>query len=247
MIRIDNVSLFYETQQALDHLSLTIAPGKITGLVGPNGAGKTSLMRVILGLIREFEGEITLDRHSTKDEREWIKRHCAYAPEETHLFPYLSGKEFLFLIASLRQMEGRQAQEEIDFLVELLGMEAFYKGLIDDYSHGMRQKMLVSAALLHSPKFIFIDEALNGLDTGALLRLKAYLKQLAQKGHTVVLASHILPLMAEWCDEVVVMNRGRILRSFPRKEIDDLLKREGKTFTQVFVEVIEQANKRSSH
>jgi ABC-2 type transport system ATP-binding protein len=243
MIRIDNVSLFYETQQALDQLSLTIDSGKVTGLVGPNGAGKTSLIRVILGLIREFEGEITLDGHSTKRERKWIKHHCAYAPEETHLFSYLSGREFLLLIARLRQMTDRQAQKEIDFLIDLLGMGSFCDGLIDDYSHGMRQKMLISAALLHSPKFIFIDEALNGLDTEALLRLKDHLAQLAQKGHTIVLASHILPLVAEWCDEVVVMNRGKILRSFTRETLDNLLKQEEKTFTQVFVEVIEQANR----
>lgn len=238
MIRIKNVSLFYEENQALKDIHLTIPAGQIVGLIGPNGAGKTSLIRIALGLILEFAGDVEFAEHSTKKERAWVKGHCSYAPEETHLFPYLTGREFLELVATLRQMPSNKAHAEIDGLIDLFSMASFCDNLIVDYSHGMRQKMILSAALLNTPDFIFIDEALNGLDTVALFRLKEYLGALTRQGKTVIIASHIIPLLAEWADSVILMNRGKVARQLTRNDLKSSNSTEGKTLTDIFMETI---------
>jgi ABC-2 type transport system ATP-binding protein len=238
MIAFNNVSLYYEDKQALNQISLQISPGQIAGLIGANGAGKSSLIKVALGLIREIEGSVTIAGHSVQKDRQFVKRYCTYAPEETQLFPYLTGGEFLQLVATLRQMPKNEAQDAIRFLIELLEMDGFVQKLIVDYSHGMRQKMLLSAALLGNPSHIFIDEALNGLDAPALFRLKKHLRTLTAQGKTIVLSSHSLPLIEEWCDSVVILNEGRLLAHWSKEEINKQCAKEGKSFSALFLQMI---------
>ncbi|RLD12769.1 hypothetical protein DRI50_08560 [candidate division KSB1 bacterium] len=238
MISFTNVSLYYENKQALEQINLTIPSAQITGLIGPNGAGKSSLIKVALGLIREISGEVTIDGHSVLKERDFVKRNCTYAPEETHLFPYLTGLEFLQLMATLRQVPKNEIKNSIDFLIELLEMADFCSTLIQDYSHGMRQKMLISAALLGKPSHIFIDEALNGLDAPALFRLKKYLQTLTAQGVTVLLTSHSLPLISEWSEAVVVLHEGRLLAHWSREEINQQCTKAGKSFSELFLQMI---------
>ncbi|NOX87658.1 MAG: ABC transporter ATP-binding protein [Calditrichaeota bacterium] len=242
MIQIENVSLFYESYQALKNIRLSIDREQITGLIGPNGAGKTSLIRVILGLIQEFSGEVRIQNHSAKKDRQWIKQHCGYAPEETHIFPYLTCREFLRLIATLRKLSDSTAEKEIGFLIDLFEMREFCDTLIVDYSHGMRQKMILSSALLGQPDYLFIDEALNGLDTISLFRLKQYLQKLKTEGKTVVIASHVIPLISDWCDSIVIMEKGNILHHLSRKEIDELITTHKKSFEEIFFEMITAGN-----
>ncbi len=238
MIRFTEVSLWYENKQALDQINLTVSSAHITGIAGPNGAGKSSLMRVGLGLIREFSGEVTIDNHSVKKERQYIKNQCTYAPEETSLFPYLTGNEFLQLMAVLRQVPKEKIASTIRFFTDLLEMSDFTEKLIVDYSHGMRQKMLLAAALLGDPSYIFIDEALNGLDAPALYRLKKYLRSLAQKGRTVLIASHNLSLIREWCDSLVILNEGKLLVHWKKQELEKHCALSGKSFEEIFLQLI---------
>ncbi len=238
MIFFEDVSLYYEDKQALDRIQLTVPSGQITGIVGPNGAGKTSLMKVALGLIREFAGRVSIDGHSVQKDRSFVKEHCTYAPEETRLFDYLSGREFLQLMATLRQVPKNKIWEVMSRLTELLKMESFIDKLIVDYSHGMRQKMLIAAALLGQPSHIFIDEALNGLDAPALFRLKSHLQSLTRQGVTIVLASHSLPLIYEWCDAVIVLKDGQLLAHWSKEEIDRRCAQSGKSFSELFLQLI---------
>ncbi len=238
MIIFEDVSLYYEDKQALNRIQLTIPSGQITGIVGPNGAGKTSFMKVALGLIREFSGQVSIDGHAVQTDHSFVKENCTYAPEETRLFDYLSGREFLQLIATLRQVPKNEVQETIARLIELLQMESFIDSLIVDYSHGMRQKMLISAALLGQPSHIFIDEALNGLDAPALFRLKSHLRSLTRQGATIVLASHSLPLVHEWCDAVIILNEGQLLAHWSKEEIDRRCAQSRKSFSELFLQLI---------
>ncbi len=238
MIVFSDVSLYYEDKQALDQINLTIPGGQITGIVGPNGAGKSSLIKVALGLIKEIIGAVTIDGRSVAKERDFVKRQCTYAPEETQLFPYLTGTEFLQMIATLRQVPREKIKESIDFLTDLLEMDDFRNKLIVDYSHGMRQKMLLSAALLGNPSHIFIDEALNGLDAPALFRLKNHLQTLTAQGKTVILSSHGLPLIYEWCDSVIILNEGKLLAHWSKAEIETQCAQTGQSFTGLFLQLI---------
>ncbi|MHB2154769.1 ABC transporter ATP-binding protein [Calditrichota bacterium GD2] len=234
MIQVQNLSLFYEEHQALNAVHLTIKPGVICGLAGINGAGKSSLINCLLGLISEFEGQISINGHDVRKDRSWIKSHCGYAPEETELFDYLTGLEFLQLIASVKRLS--QPQKAIKSLSELFDMADFLPLLIAGYSHGMRQKMLLSAALMGEPDFIFIDEAINGLDTLSLLRLKKYLQALKGQGKTVVIASHVLPLLADWCDEILILHQGRLLKTLVQNEMQNA----DRSIEQIFMEIIGQ-------
>ncbi len=236
MIEVQKVSLFYENKQALKEIDFSLKPGTIVGLIGPNGAGKTSLLRVMMGIITEFVGEVFVDGHSVKKERQWIKQHCSYAPEDTQLFPYLSGKEFLQLITTLKQHN--TSPEEIAELIELLQMQDFIDHLIVDYSHGMRQKMLISAALLGNPRYLLIDEALNGLDVTALFNLKHRLEELKKQGSIIVLASHVIPLITGWTDEVLIVHQGALINRLGIASIQQLEKEQSQPFEQIFFNMI---------
>ncbi len=232
MIEIKNVTLLYETFPALTNFSATIPEQSITGLVGINGAGKSSLIHCMLGLIQEFDGQITIAGHDVKKERLWIKQHCAFAPEETELFEYLTGEEFLNLIATIKKVP--HPKQAIEHFSTLFDLTAHLPVLINEYSHGLRQKMLLSAALLGEPDFIFIDEAINGLDTLSLLRLQEHLLSLKQQGKTIVIASHVLPLLSSWCDQLLILHQGRALQMLTKEQIA----RDSRTIEQIFVDLI---------
>ena len=232
MIHLENVSLFYENFQALKSITATIPSASITGLAGINGAGKSSLIKSMLGLLPEFDGEITIAGHHVKNERQWIKRHCNYAPEETELFDYLSGFEFLQFVAILHQV--KDVSKAIEQMADLFEMHDFLPFLIDEYSHGMRQKMLLSAALINQPDFLFIDEAINGLDTLSLFRFKDYLFDLKRRGTTIVIASHVLPILSDWCDQIMIIHQGEMLKILSKEEIQS----DGRSLENIFIELI---------
>ena len=234
MIEAKDVSLFYEDFQALQAISFTIPKGSINGLAGINGAGKSTLIKCLLGLFHEFEGTISIDGRHVKKEKQWIKEHCSYAPEETELFDFLTGHEFLQLIASLKKIP--HAQQAIDQLVALFDMHSFLPVLINEYSHGMRQKMLLSAALLGNPDFIFIDEAINGLDTLSLFRLKEHLEHLKHQGKTILIASHVLPILADWSDQLLIIHQGKLLTILTRQAI----KSDQRPVEKLFIDLINE-------
>lgn len=233
MIEVNDLSLYYEDFQALKSISFTIPGGSITGLAGINGAGKSTLIKCLLGLFQEFEGTVTIDGHPVKQEKQWVKEHCSYAPEETELFDYLTGQEFLQLITTLKKVSN--AREAIEQMVNLFDMDSFLPLLINEYSHGMRQKMLLSAALLGNPDYIFIDEAINGLDTLSLFRLKEYLENLKAQGKTILIASHVLPILGNWSDRILVIHQGQLLKTLTRKEIQA----DQRSIEQIFIDLIQ--------
>jgi ABC-2 type transport system ATP-binding protein len=238
MLSIKNVSIIYEKKLAVNEASVDITPAKITGLIGPNGAGKSSLLKACVGLINEFAGTIEFDGREIRKRRFWVKQHCGFAPEDVVLMPYLKGSEFLELIAVIRKVSN--LREEIDFLIDLTGLQDKKDELIINYSHGMRQKLFIASALTGKPEYLILDEALNGLDTISLFKLKNYLNDLAKQGKTIIISSHILPLIKEWCDPVVIMNNGTIINKYSVSEIEELENQTKQSFESIFVDLIEQ-------
>lgn len=236
MITLQDVSVEYENCTALNRVSVQFPSGKISGLIGPNGAGKSSLLKSCMGLIPEFSGIIRFDAHDLRKERHWIKQHCGYAPEDTILPSYLKGLELLQLVATLRQTA--HPDEEIKWLCRLLHFEGKENELIVNYSHGMRKKISVAVALVGKPDYLIIDEALNGLDSLALFNLKHDLQKQAEEGKTIILSSHILPLIEEWCDPIMIMNKGTIIQSFSKAELHRLQNQTKKTFEKIFIEML---------
>ncbi len=217
MIKIDNLTIRYDEIAALDQVSLELPPGKIYGLIGPNGAGKSTLIKACAGLIDIYEGSVFFEGKEIRRHRSWQKEHCSYAPEDVELLPYLKGQEFLQLIGRIRN--SARLEEEIRQFNTMLGLAKKEDELIVDFSHGMRQKIAIAAALIGNPKYLLFDETLNGLDTRALNNLRQYMRKIAGRGKTILLSSHVLPLVRDWCDEVIVLEKGRVKNILPQKEV----------------------------
>lgn len=234
MISIKNLTIAYDTQKAVKDISLSFLPGKLTGLIGQNGAGKSSLLKAAVGLINGFEGTIEFNGTDLIKNRFRIKQNCGYAPEDAELLPYLTGREFLELIGTIRRSP--DLQEEINFFINLHGIEDKADDLVINYSHGMKQKLSIAAALIGKPEFLILDEALNGLDPVSLYNLKNYLSEQAALNKTVIISSHILSLIQQWCDPVIILREGRVAKILNIREINEIEKNQ--SFEDYFVDLV---------
>ncbi len=236
MLSIKNLTVQYEEKLAVDDISIQIPHSKISGLIGPNGAGKSSLIKACVGMISEYSGDILYDDKPLHRNRHWVKEHCSYAPEDTVLLPYLKGREFLELIGTLRK--SLNLDNEIKSLFQILNLQDKENELIINYSHGMRQKISIASTLIGNPDYLIFDEALNGLDPVALYNLKNHLNELANAGKTIILSSHILALIQDWCDPIIIMHQGKILKMVSKEEISRMESEKKKTFEQIFIDLV---------
>ena len=236
MLKISNLTIRYPQVTALDDVSLEFKNGTLYGLAGPNGAGKTSLIKAAVGQVVEYEGEIQYDGLFLQHDRQAIKRLFGYAPENSELFPYLSGREYLQMIADIRQcIDDGQVQR----LLDDFGMTDVGNELINGYSHGMRQKISLAAALIGDPQNLILDEALNGFDPVSLYKAKNILQARAQKGKTVILSSHVLELVEQWCDVIIILHHGKIRAVYTAEQIESIKKETGKAFAEHFISLIQ--------
>ncbi len=211
MLELRNVSKLYPGVAAVDGVSFSAPPGEVTGYLGPNGSGKSTTMKIITGLIEPTSGEI-LFRGAPID-RDWItyKQALGYVPEEPHLYPHLTGSEYLEMVAQLRDLPARQGAERIEGLLRLFSLYDDRHAPISSYSKGMRQKILLSAALMHNPQLILLDEPFSGLDVGSALVLRSLIQELAARGKVVLFSSHELETVERVCSHVVILHRGGIV------------------------------------
>jgi ABC-2 type transport system ATP-binding protein len=236
MLSIKNLSVQYEEKLAVDDVSMEIPQNKISGLIGPNGAGKSSLIKTCVGMIGEYSGEVLYGDKPLHKNRHWVKEHCSYAPEDTVLLPYLRGREYLELIGTLRKIP--DLENEIKSLFMMLNLQDKEDELIINYSHGMRQKISIASTIIGNPDYLIFDEALNGLDPVALYNLKNYLNKLAASGKTIILSSHILALIQDWCDPIIIMDQGKILKIVSIEEITKIESEKNITFEQIFIDLV---------
>jgi ABC-2 type transport system ATP-binding protein len=195
----------------VDDVSFTARPGEVTGYLGPNGSGKSTTLKMITGLIEMTSGQILFDGKSIHDDLIAYKRRMGYVPEEPYLYTHLSGVEYLVMISQLRDLPTRQSSERIDGLLRLLSLYDDRHASISGYSKGMRQKLLISAALLHNPDLILLDEPFSGLDVGSALILRSLIKELAARGKVVLFSSHELDTVERISDRVVILHRAKVV------------------------------------
>src|ERR1035438_7842471 len=189
MLELRNVSKHFCKIFAVDDVSFTARPGEVTGYLGPNGSGKSTTLKMITGLIEMTSGQILFDGKSIHDDLIAYKRRMGYVPEEPYLYTHLSGVEYLVMISQLRDLPTRQSSERIDGLLRLLSLYDDPHASISGYSKGMRQKLLISAALMHNPDLILLDEPFSGLDVGTALVLRSLIQELAARGKVVLFSS----------------------------------------------------------
>ena len=207
MIEVEGLVKEYRELVAVDHLSFSVKPGEVLGLVGPNGAGKTTTLRCLAGILPPNAGSIRICGHDLKGQPVEAKRRLAFMPDEPRLFEYLTVSDHLALIARLYQVD--RAPEKVKALVEELELAGKERALPSELSRGMKQKLVIACGLLHDPQALMFDEPLTGLDPGAIRRMKSTIVGRARRGAAVLLSSHLLHLVEEICDRVLILARGR--------------------------------------
>ena len=211
MLELRGVSKRFSGIVAVDGASFTVRKGEVTGYLGPNGSGKSTTMKMITGLVEMTSGEILFD--GIRIDRDPIahKRRMGYVPEEPHLYPHLSGLEFLTMVGQLRGLDRRPTAERIDGLLHLFSLHGDRHVVISSYSKGMRQKVLLAAALLHNPDLILLDEPFSGLDVATGLVLRSLIQELAARGKVILFSSHELETVERVCSRVVILHRGKVV------------------------------------
>jgi ABC-2 type transport system ATP-binding protein len=211
MLEICSLTKRYNGTPAVQDVNFTLRPGEILGYVGPNGAGKSTTVKMIIGLLEPSEGQIRYCGASVIDDLPGFQRRIGYVPEEPHLYPHLSGREYLQLAGRLRGLPGEVLEPKIDGFLRLFSLWDDRHTPVSAYSKGMRQKILLSAALLHNPEILILDEPLSGLDVTTALVLRDLLAELAAGGRMILYSSHVLDVLEKVCSRVLILNKGRVV------------------------------------
>ena len=211
MLRIEHLNKSYGDKKAVDDLSLHIRPGEIYGFIGHNGAGKTTTIKACCGLLRFDSGEVHIAGHSVKDEPLACKRLTAYLPDNPDLYEFLSGIKYLNFIADIFQLSIAKREERITALSAEVSLTDDLAQPISAYSHGMKQKLAVIAALMHEPRLLVMDEPFTGLDPKASFILKQKMRTLCDAGGAVFFSTHVLDVAEKLCDKVAIIKDGRLV------------------------------------
>jgi ABC-2 type transport system ATP-binding protein len=211
MLEVRHLVKRYAALTAVHDVSFVVRSGEVLGLLGPNGSGKSTTVKVLTGLLRPTSGEVFLDDANALEDLERYKAILGYVPEEPHLYTYLTGPEYLRLIGRLRGVPDDILDDKIDRFLQLLDIYDDRYQTLSSYSKGMRQKILLIAAVLHNPRIIVLDEPFSGLDVSAARVLKGFVRSLADEGRMIVFSSHVLEVVEQVCSRVVILKDGRIV------------------------------------
>lgn len=216
MIKLIDVVKEFGTFRAVDGVSLTVGKGELFGFLGPNGAGKTTTIKMMTGLLAPTSGRCLINDADVHDNPLGAKRMMAYVPDQPFLYDKLTGREFLFFVGGLFGMETAAIRSGIEEMAEAFGIGDFLDRRAEEYSQGMRQRMVISGALLHDPHVLIIDEPLVGLDPRSARLMKDTLKKRCLDGLTVFMSTHLLDIVEELCDRIAIIHKGKIVHEQAR-------------------------------
>jgi len=210
MLELCGLSKRYDSSLAVEDVSFTVKPGEILGYIGPNGAGKSTTVKMVIGLIEPTSGFVRFNGRSVNQNLPDFQSRVGYVPEESHLYPHLSGFEYLELVGRLRGSPRRTLQPKITEFLNIFRLWDDRDVRMSAYSKGMRQKILLSAALLHNPELLILDEPLSGLDVGSALVLRELIHELAARRRMILYSSHVLDVLEKSCTRVLILSKGRV-------------------------------------
>ena len=211
MLEVRNVTKRYGALTAVGRVSFTVGPGEVLGYLGPNGSGKSTTVKMIVGLMPPTTGAILLDGQDIQSDLPAYKAQVGYVPEEAHVYTYLTGPEYLRLTGRLRGLDVTVLERKIDRLLKLFGLDTDRHALLSAYSKGMRQKILLSAAVLHNPRILVLDEPASGLDVSTSLVLRGVVRTLAANGRLVFYSSHELETIEKISTRVIILRSGEVV------------------------------------
>jgi ABC-2 type transport system ATP-binding protein len=242
MLELQSLYRSFRGIPAIEDVSFKVAPGEIVGFLGPNGAGKSTTVKIITGILRPNDGRVLFEGREIGKDMVGFRAAFGYVPEEAHLYSYLSGLEYLQLVGRLRGLSESLIETKATGLLKLLNLDSWQYSPISSYSKGMRQRVLIAAALLHDPKLLIFDEPLSGLDVVSARLFKDLLELLATQGKAVIYISHVLEVVEQICNRVIVIARGRILADAQPSELARLMRLPN--LESVFAQLVQQQETR---
>jgi ABC-2 type transport system ATP-binding protein len=240
VLEIRNVTKSYGRLTVVRNVSFTVRPHEVCGYLGPNGSGKSTTIKMITGLLEPTAGQVVYHGQDIRKDLVGFKSILGYVPEEPHLYSYLTGEEYLQLVGDLRCLPPAVAQRKIDGMLRLFSLDSYRYAPISSYSKGMKQKILISAALLHNPQILVFDEPISGLDITAGLIFRELVIRLAGEGRIVLCSSHELGLVESICSEVVILHNGRVVAKGSIQELRTL--RNMPSLEAVFSDLVASEN-----
>jgi len=244
MLEVRDITKKYNNIAVVKKVSFSVKRGEVLGYLGPNGAGKSTTVKMLAGLLEPTSGSIYLDGERITDDLVSFKEKIGYIPEQSELYPHLTGLEYLQLVGRLRRMPEESLNRKIEGLMSQFGLSVDMHLPISNYSKGMRQKVLISAALLHNPDILLLDEPLSGLDVTTTLVFKDILIQLAELGKIIIYSSHILEVVERVCKRVIIINKGNIVADDSVQQLQSLMKLP--SLESIFKELVHQSNTEES-
>jgi ABC-2 type transport system ATP-binding protein len=238
MLELQNLYRSFRGIPAIENVSFKVAPGEIVGFLGPNGAGKSTTVKIVTGMLRPNDGRVLFEGQDIAKDMVAFRAVLGYVPEEAHLYNYLSGLEYLQLVGRLRGLDEALIEAKATRLLKLLNLESWQYSPLSSYSKGMRQRVLIAAALLHDPKLLIFDEPLSGLDVVSARLFKDLLELLAAQGKAVLYISHVLEVVEQVCNRVIVIAKGRILADSPPSDLAKLMSLPN--LESVFAQLVQQ-------
>src|SRR5580704_2848758 len=243
MLELQNLSKSYRGIPAISNVNFRVSAGEVVGYLGANGSGKSTTVKIITGLLQPSEGRVLFEGKNIRDDLAGFRGALGYVPEEAHLYTYLSGFEYLQLVGRLRGIRERQIQIKATRLLQLLGLESWRHSPISMYSKGMKQRVLIAAALMHDPQLLIFDEPLSGLDAVTARLFKDLLVLLAREGKAILYISHVLEVVERVCDRVIILAKGKILADASPSELIGLM--ELANLESAFAQLVQQEDTRS--
>ena len=243
MIKFEGVTKRYGSQTSLSNLSFEVKKGEFYGYLGPNGAGKTTTIKCIIGLVSPNEGRILVNGIDVSKDPLGVRRLVGFVPDKPFIYDKLTAREFLWFVGGLYQMEEDDMEKRIEWLSDIFEMHGWMDRKTGEYSHGMKQKVVMSAAFLHRPELIIVDEPTVGLDPPSARLLKDMLMLMQEHGTTIFMSSHDLNVIEELCGRMAILHEGSLVAKGTLSELQEKAKIEGGTLEELFMKLTNYATK----
>jgi ABC-2 type transport system ATP-binding protein len=240
VLEAKNLCKFYGSVMAVQNVTFTLAPGQVLGYLGPNGSGKSTTVKMLAGLLQPTYGEVTYNHQNIQKDLIAFRKILGYVPEEPNLYPHLTGEEYLDMVGTLRAMPPSRRSTRISSLLELFSLWPHRHVTLGSYSKGMRQKILLIAALLDNPDVLILDEPLSGLDVTSVLIVKSLIQALSALGKEVFYCSHILEVVEKVCSHLIVLREGHVLAHGPTSAVREKIGKS--SLEDVFLDLVEDVD-----
>jgi ABC-2 type transport system ATP-binding protein len=230
----------YASIPAVQKVSFCLEGGQVLGCLGPNGSGKSTTVKMLTGLLEPTEGQVLFHGEDIRKDLVGYRKCLGYVPEEANLYPYLTGREYLEMVGTLRGMAAAELSKKIDALLELFSLHPHRHGSIASYSKGMRQRILLIAALMDNPEILIFDEPLSGLDVTSALILKNLIQTLGQQGRAIFYCSHVLEVVEQVCSHLLILRKGNVIACDTTAAIQNNI--EHKSLEHTFMRLVEEVD-----